>query len=186
MQSIFDKATTWTSAGTPQIQLDSELYCATRDVFGVRLEGLLGRLEKQINQNAYILTAIIGEIGNNSFDHNLGNWPDIPGVFFTNDQEKNIIVLADRGQGVRKTLTRVKPNISSDQEALVVAFTETLSGRAPEKRGNGLKFVADVIKEQNWSLTFQSGDATIVHSNGKFSTTLSDVTVRGTLAILTY
>ena len=29
-----------------------------------------------------LIVAVAGEIGNNSFDHNLGKWPDSPGVFF--------------------------------------------------------------------------------------------------------
>ena len=28
-----------------------------------------------------VIIAITGEIGNNSFDHNLGKWPDTPGIF---------------------------------------------------------------------------------------------------------
>lgn len=40
-----------------------------------------------------------------------------------------------------------------------VAFTEMVSGRAPEERGNGLKFVRKVIVENPISLRFQSGDA---------------------------
>jgi len=31
--------------------------------------------------DAYMAGAIAGEIGNNSFDHNIGNWPDMAGIF---------------------------------------------------------------------------------------------------------
>lgn len=113
----------------------------------------------QFKENFSLVVAVAGEIGNNSFDHNLGNWPDTPGVFFGYDIAKKIIVLADRGQGILTTLKRVKPGLDNDQDALRVAFTEILSGRAPEERGNGLKFVRKVVTENPMGLTFQTGDA---------------------------
>jgi len=50
------------------------------------------------------------------------------------------VVLADRGQGVLTTLKRVRRELTNSSEAIRVAFTETISGRYPETRGNGLKF----------------------------------------------
>ena len=47
--------------------------------------------------------AVAGEIGNNSFDHNLGNWADMIGIFFYYDEKTHTIILADRGQGVLVT-----------------------------------------------------------------------------------
>ncbi len=82
-----------------------------------------------------LLVSVAGEIGNNSFDHNLGLWPDTPGVFFGYDLNKKQIVLADRGVGVLKTLKRVRPGLARDADALEVAFTEVISGRAPERQG---------------------------------------------------
>jgi hypothetical protein len=38
-----------------------------------------------------------------------------------------------------------------------IAFTKKISGRAPEQRGNGLKFVSESIQQNNWSLYVQSG-----------------------------
>jgi len=72
---------------------------------------------------------------------------------------KRQITLADRGQGLLKTLRRVRPLLKNDEEALQTAFTEFISSRAPEERGNGLKFVKNVVTENNLSLLFQSGDA---------------------------
>ena len=57
---------------------------------------------------------------------------------------KRYIVLADRGLGILETLKQVRPTLKTHIEAVNVAFTEILSGRAPEKRGNGLKFVREV------------------------------------------
>ena len=86
-----------------------------------------------------IIVAVTGEIGNNSFDHNLGQWPDEPGIFFGYDVKEGLVVLADRGLGVLKTLRHARPALSSHSEAVEVAFTEVVSGRSPEKRGNGLR-----------------------------------------------
>lgn len=112
-------------------------------------------------EKAYMLSAITGEIGNNSFDHNIGNWPDVPGVFFGYlfDESARCIVLADRGQGVLKTLERVRPDLQNDIQALRLAFTEKISGRAPEDRGNGLKFVKENVRGCAFHLEFFSGSA---------------------------
>lgn len=166
--------------------LDDAMHCQTRDVFSARLEKLLSQSEQRLGQDAYLLVAIVGEIGNNSFDHNLGNWPDVAGIFFMYDVVQKVVVLADRGQGVRHTISRVKPSVKNDEEALRVAFTEVLSGRAPERRGNGLKFVADIIKKQGWSLECYSGNGTISIVEGNMEISSSSMTGRGTVAILRY
>lgn len=45
---------------------------------------------------------------------------------------KRYIVLADRGLGILETLKQVRPTLKTHIEAVNVAFTEILSGRAPE------------------------------------------------------
>ena len=79
--------------------------------------------------------------------------------------------MADRGQGVQKTLKRVRPQIADDEEALKIAFTEIVSGRAPESRGNGLKFVRKIITEvaklAPIKLSFQSGSAVLTLSHNQ-------------------
>jgi len=138
----------------------AEEYCRTRDVFQARLEKLQSTLSQEWPiATVSLVTAIAGEIGNNSFDHNLGNWPDVTGVFFSYSMRNKFVVLADRGQGILATLKRVKPNLSSPQEALKAAFTEKISGRLPEARGNGLKFVRQVVTGNPFTLYFQTGDA---------------------------
>jgi len=67
-------------------------------------------------------------------------------------------VLADRGVGILATLKRVRPELKTDKEALKVAFTEIVSGRAPENRGNGLKFVRQVIIENPIKVLFKTGN----------------------------
>lgn len=136
-------------------------YCSDSFIFQSRLSRMERdlRKEKEISDFLSLVIAVAGEIGNNSFDHNIGRWPDIPGVFFSYDLEERKIVLADRGQGVLKTLKRVRPGLSNHKEALMVAFTEIISGRSPEHRGNGLKFVKSAVGETKMRLLFQTGNA---------------------------
>ncbi|MBU2523597.1 hypothetical protein KKG71_00165, partial [Patescibacteria group bacterium] len=46
--------------------------------------------------------------------------------------DKKEIVLADRGLGILETLRQVLPELASHTEAVEVAFTQFVSGRAPE------------------------------------------------------
>lgn len=141
--------------------ISSRFYCSNSATFQSRLIKLQDSLIRD-NHSKDIFSLIVsmaGEIGNNSFDHNLGQWPDVPGIFFGYDLRKRTVVLADRGLGILQTLSRVKPELQNNQDALRVAFTETISGRAPEARGNGLKYVREVISENTMNLFFQTGDA---------------------------
>lgn len=150
----------WAKAPNPA-EPQAEYYCATRDAFQARLEKFQTELLKNplFRDSFSLIISVTGEIGNNAFDHNLGNWPDVAGIFFAYDLNKRILVIADRGQGIWATLRRVKPELSDHQEALQTAFTEILSGRAPEDRGNGLKFVRQVVTNSPLELFFQTGDA---------------------------
>lgn len=145
---------------TQGVEPEAHVYCQTRDVFQARLENLQSKLKREMSlTTTSLVTAVAGEIGNNSFDHNLGNWPDVAGIFFSYSMRNRIVVLADRGQGILTTLKRVRPELANAQEALKVAFTETISGRQPETRGNGLKFVRQIIVDNPFTLFFQSGNA---------------------------
>lgn len=162
LNDIFVLAERWASnINTAKIEPQKEFYCPNSAVFQARLERLQSELAKLagLQEIFPLVVAVAGEIGNNSFDHNLGNWPDVPGVFFAYDLKKREIVLADRGRGVRETLRRVRPDLANDNDALRVAFTEIVSGRAPEERGNGLKFVYRVVTQNPLYLFFQSGSA---------------------------
>jgi len=142
------------------LEPQAEFYCQNRDIFQARLESFQSKLGKIIpTEKIALVTAVAGEIGNNSFDHNLGNWPDTPGVFFAYSLRTRKVVLADRGLGILTTLKRVRPHLENAGEALQVAFTETISGRYPETRGNGLKFVRSIIVKYPFALSFQTGDA---------------------------
>lgn len=170
--------------------MPSEFYCSNSAVFQARLfkmQDLLiasGKASKIFS----LIVAAAGEIGNNSYDHNLGNWPDVPGIFFGYDINKGIIVLADRGLGVLKTLSRVRPSLANHEDALQVAFTEMISGRAPEDRGNGLKFVRKVISENPIDLFFQSGDGELrmEGNNPNLDIEKSKTNIQGCLAIIKF
>lgn len=165
----------------------NDAYCQTRDVFQARLERLQHQLQGSVPDSAVsLLSAVTGEIGNNSFDHNLGNWPDITGIYFSYDIRNRNIVLADRGQGILTTLKRVKPELANASEALKIAFTETLSGRFPEARGNGLKFVRSVIIKNPFTLKFQTGDASLFLKEYDSDLMISQVreNIRGCFAII--
>jgi hypothetical protein len=96
--------------------------------------------------------------------------------------------LADRGIGVLATLKRVRPNLNTHEAALATAFTEIISGRAPEERGNGLKFVKKVITENPMGLVFQSGDTEVIlhkDDNGLHMNSSQNI-IRGCLAFITF
>jgi excisionase family DNA binding protein len=166
----------------------SIFYCQTSSVFQARLQRLEGELLKisKYKDSFSLITSSVGEIGNNSFDHNLGQWPDIPGIFFAYNIGRKQIVLADRGQGILNTLKRVRPNLISDQEALTVAFTEYISGRAPENRGNGLKWVKENIINNDFKLLFLSGVAKLNLKKGdvKLNLSINKKAAKGCLAVI--
>ena len=126
-----------------------EVYCQTRDVVQARVESLRSSLTQHgwSETQTSLITAIIGELTSNAFDHNIGQWPDVPGCWFefSNNHDQISVTIADRGQGVRSSLERVRPGID-DIQAREIAFAEHVTGRAPEKRGNGLKFVMNVLR----------------------------------------
>jgi excisionase family DNA binding protein len=182
-------ARVWAESPTaPELLPDQ--YCHTHDVFKARLDTMSAILNQDaaLKSTVSLITAVTGEIGNNSFDHNFGNWPDVPGIFFHYNIDKRVIVLADRGLGIRATLLRVRPMLKDDIEALTVAFTERISGRTPEQRGNGLKFVRDVATKYPLGVSLQSGMALaeIAKNNGQFKVRLAERNIRGTLARITY
>jgi hypothetical protein len=184
---IQSKAWDFVKSASPA-KIEDEYYCKTRDVFQARLDKMITVLlnEGKLPENdVYMLSAIAGEIGNNSFDHNVGNWADVSGVFFGYEKKNSglAIVLADRGQGVFQSLKRVKSELQTDEDALFTAFNEKISGRAPEPRGNGLKFVKENIKEMEKHLLFVSGTAK-AELNEKMEISASEK-IRGCFAVIT-
>lgn len=189
LHDLFKMAYVWATNPDPT-EIPSNFYCQDSSIFQARLIKMQSNLAKvpSASKILSLLVAIAGEIGNNSFDHNIGNWPDKPGIFFGYDVNKGDIVLADRGVGILKTLQRVKPELNNHRNALKVAFTEMVSGRSPEDRGNGLKFVRKVIVENPISLRFQSGDAELLipKESQELNITGSSQPLRGCIALIQF
>ena len=180
-------AINWAVSGDTRLA-PPDILCQTRDVFQARLNRLLSDLAKELkNDNlVYLIVAIAGEIGNNSFDHNMGHWQDTPGVVLRVDVKTRCIILADRGQGVFATIKKVRPSVENDAAALKIAFTEILSGRAPEKRGNGLKFVKKIIEEKGLHLKFYTGESLAEITNTGMTIQKTDIRIPGTLVCLQF
>ncbi len=181
----------WASSAQPP-DLPSDYYCERQDRFSSRIEKMSIVLQQTLGSENIdiisLLTLVTGEIGDNAFAHNAGNWPDIPGVFYAYNESKRIIVLADRGRGIRATLQRVRPTIDSDTEAARVAFTEVISGRDPEKRGNGLKVIRHITETKDIGLLFRSGLAQvrIPKNPGPMQISPAKENVRGVYAVITF
>ena len=98
------------------------------------------------------------------------------------------VVLADRGQGILTTLKRVRPELVDSSEAIKMAFTETISGRYPETRGNGLKFVRSIIIKEPFSLTFQTGDAKLYLKKDDIELNIQKIesSIKGCFAVINF
>ena len=96
--------------------------------------------------------------------------------------------MADRGQGLLKTLRKVKPELKNDNQALQTAFTEVISSRMPEARGNGLKFVRQVISDNPFNLEFFTGSAKLSMTQGsaKLNIKNSDINYHGCISLVTF
>ncbi len=155
----------WVKSKTEEVDTQGEYYCQTRDVFEARNNKIPEMLvNKGMDEGlAYLIYSMIGELGNNSFDHNLANWPNVIGIFFNveYDGESGMAVIADRGLGVLNTLKKAAPNLNNDEEAVELAFTKKISSRILENRGNGLKFVKNNVMDKNLVLKFHSGNAQV-------------------------
>ncbi len=187
LKDLFTLAKNWAESEIG-VEPEKDFYCQTVDVFQNRLVRMQNELMKKndLKTPFSLLVAAAGEIGNNSFDHNLGNWSDIPGIFFGYNLNKGQIVLADRGQGILKTLSRVKPELKTDEQALRVAFTEIISGRAPEARGNGLKYVRKIVTTHPLRLLFYTGHAKLCLQQGDIDLNIikRETHINGCMAII--
>jgi len=173
--------TVYEITGSPDLEKIKDWFCSskitqnppdiseTRDVFQGRLSKFKD-LKKSL-QSDNLLALIIstaGEIGNNSFDHNMGQWSDVPGCFFTFQISGEFlwVVIADRGQGIFKSLSKVDASIKNDDVALKIAFEKQISGRSPEKRGNGLKYVLNnILGSKSRGIACHSGRAQICYGD---------------------
>lgn len=188
-KGIFRLAQEWVESAVP-FEPEHDFYCSTSDRFKTRHERMAHAIDAHTSWQSIgsLISSAAGEIGNNSFDHNLGNWPDVPGTFFAYDLGKRVIVLADRGVGVLATLRLIRPSLATDEEAVHVAFTEILTSRATEHRGNGLKFVKEALTQAGADLLFQSGNAILEIKKGVpgFKIKKTETPIRGSLSLIKF
>lgn len=187
LNNLFNLAKNWTVS---EKEISEQFYCQNSAIFQARITKMeMLMLQNKDTQKIYsLLISVAGEIGNNSYDHNLGQWPDVPGIFFGYDLNKKQIILADRGLGILQTLKRVRPQLKNHKEALRVAFTEIISGRKPEARGNGLKYVRSVISKYQINLLFQTGDAKLKLNGGSADLNIENTieNIRGCIALISW
>ncbi len=139
----WEAVSSWINARTAPEGPES-MVCETREVFTARLPHLKSFVRNGLPENILpLVIATAGEVGNNSFDHNLGQWRDVPGCWFESQVtgKQLWICIADRGQGIYHSLVKVHPELANEQVAINAAFETIISGRSPENRGNGLKYV---------------------------------------------
>jgi hypothetical protein len=130
--------------------------CETRSSFNGRLASYESLLKREFSEDClYLVSSSLGEIGNNCFDHNLGFWQGDAGCLFVRDQK--FALICDRGRGIKESLSLVYSLAQDDIDYISVAFSKIISGRAPEKRGNGLKFVKKNILSCNLGILCVSG-----------------------------
>lgn len=136
-------------------------------------------------------TVLVGELGNNVFDHNEGLWPtDVRGAIIIGQNypklKKIEVAIADPGVGFKASLRSRDSNLS-DIEAIELGL-KGISGRVGEKRGNGLKLVQDwTINKLNGIVKIHSGNGLVtVDKNGTQSRMVNKIS--GTLAsfVVTY
>jgi anti-sigma regulatory factor (Ser/Thr protein kinase) len=147
-----------------------------RDEFEANLPRVIRFLQKHkiSDEDAYRITAIIGELGNNSFDHNLGRWPNgFIGNFIAlryNRKEKLLELAAiDFGVGFKESLKHNKPAPRSEEEAIKMGL-KGVTGRVGEKRGNGLRTVVSWIKKYyRGEMRIQSNEGVIMIDTRKAS-----------------
>ena len=87
-----------------------------------------------------------------------------------------------------KTLKKVKPELNNHLGALKTAFTEIISGRSPESRGNGLKYVREVITNNDIDLFFQTGNAKLKIKKGDSNLNIkkSSISFHGCIALIQF
>jgi hypothetical protein len=81
---------------------DKDHFSITRDIFTARLESFI------VSTKKYLEAAIIGEIGNNTFDHNFifKNMYQ-KGVYCNFDFQKKYVVLGDYGRGIKDSFSNI-------------------------------------------------------------------------------
>lgn len=143
----FGPALSWFVSDTAT---STQNVCETRDRFAARLDHFIPFRSAGLSEaDLSLVISTSGEIGNNSFDHNMGQWRDIPGCWFEIQPTRHRlwVLIADRGQGIYRSISKVITDLKDEATAVKRVFEESISGRASEKRGNGLRYVRKTITD---------------------------------------
>ncbi len=152
------------------------LHCEFRDALEAQLSSKIRRMFRHFGLNELDearATALVGELGNNVFDHNDGQWPSsIRGAIILAQHNPNKhrieIVVADPGIGFSGSLRAANKSIASDEDAIVLGMSG-VTGRVGESRGNGLKVIQDwTINKFDGIVRIHSGSGlVVVDGNGQ-------------------
>jgi hypothetical protein len=180
----------------PHIELDNPnvhelMHCTYRDEFNARLSSRVRRMFRNFGMSdpdEQRATALVGELGNNVFDHNEGVWPTSIGgaiVVAQNYPRKQHIdiTVADPGIGFLGSLAVRDPNLVDDVAAIRLGLSG-VTGRVGEARGNGLRIVQDwTINKFHGIVRVHSGAGlVVVDEDGQKARTVPRIL--GTLASL--
>ena len=147
----------WHSADAPP-QTADERHFATPLALESGLEPLARRVAEGLPKSELgDLLAVIAHLAGNSFDHNAGAWHGAPGCWIEAQRagKRLWLCVADRGQGVLRSLRRAHPEIKDEQDALVAAFDRPISGSG--RPGNGLKKVRWIVGNGERGIACRSG-----------------------------
>ena len=99
LEDLYKLAKDWVVS---KAEFPDGFYCQNSAIFLARITKMEGLIMQNPSMKDLfsLIVSVAGEIGNNSYDHNIGKWPDTPGIFFGYDLNKKQIVLADRGLGI--------------------------------------------------------------------------------------
>ncbi|MEK7147128.1 MAG: hypothetical protein AAB772_02630 [Patescibacteria group bacterium] len=143
------------------------IHCIFRDELDARLGKInrmflhfgLGEIEGSMT------TSLVGELGNNVFDHNDGQWPtSVRGAIIlaqVNPRQRRIeVVVADPGIGFKGSLAALSAPVKNDDLEAIKLGLSGVTGRIGEPRGQGLRIV------QNWTINNFAGIVRIHSGSG--------------------
>lgn len=147
----------------PNLIIQELTHYYYRDEFNAKLSRFLSMFKNfgLSQDDSSKATALVGELGNNVFDHNSGNWPtDVVGCIIAAQHYPDLrtieVTVGDPGVGFYGSLKAAFPELRNDLEAIKKGLAGN-TGRIGEVRGNGLKLI------QQWTIQDFSGKV-MIHS----------------------
>lgn len=155
-----------------------KLYRFKQDFYG-EYENIFEEFSKIgfSQNNAALITSSIGELVDNAFHHNLGQWNSSFGPLvilmaqnILDKQEINISI-CDFGVGFLETLKNNYPQLKSEAEAIEVAIKPKTTGRISKIGGNGLVYLQkNIFNGFSGEIAIRSKDSLVsVEKNGKIN-----------------